>query len=364
MEEMVGGLSPSSFSGGEFWSNKRVFITGHTGFKGGWLSLWLQALGAQVHGYALEPNTDPNFFTLARVADGMQSNIGDVRDQILLTATLRKCQPEIVFHLAAQPLVRASYGEPVKTYATNVMGTVHLLEAVRQTPSVRAVVNVTTDKCYENREWAWGYRESDTLGGYDPYSNSKGASELVSASYRSSFFCRSEVALATARAGNVIGGGDWSEDRLVPDLLRAFHAQEAASIRNPFAVRPWQHVLEPLSGYLQLAERLFADGKAFAEAWNFGPLDEDAKSVAWIATELAGLMGGAAKWIAEDGDHPHEAHFLKLDISKARTQLGWTPRLRLAEALRLTAEWVRQHEAGQDMRVASLSQIYNYQKLN
>lgn len=359
---MVGDLFPSLFSSGAFWRNKRVFITGHTGFKGGWLSLWLQELGAQVHGYALEPNTYPNFFSSARVAEGMQSTIGDVRNHVALAAALQKNKPEIVFHLAAQPLVRASYDDPIKTYTTNVMGTVHLLEAIRQTSGVKAVINVTTDKCYENREWAWGYREGDSLGGYDPYSNSKAASELVSASYRSSFFNKSGVALATARAGNVIGGGDWSVDRLVPDLLRAFQAHEAANIRNPLAIRPWQHVLEPLSGYLQLAERLYTDGKAFAEAWNFGPLDEDAKPVAWLAEELTRLIGGTAKWKVEAGDSPHEAHFLKLDISKARAELGWTPRLRLADALRLTVEWTDQHKVGQDMRTASLSQIHNYMK--
>ena len=350
----------------EFWRGKRVFVTGHTGFKGSWLCLWLQELGADVHGYALAPNTEPNLFTLARVADGMQSQIGDVRDLAALQAALHRAQPEIVLHLAAQPLVRASYADPVTTYATNVMGTVHLLEAVRHANSVRAVVNVTTDKCSENREWDWGYRESDPMGGYDPYSNSKGAAELVSAAYRSSFFnpathAQHGVALATARAGNVIGGGDWAADRLIPDLLAALQAERPAQIRNPHATRPWQHVLEPLRGYLQLAERLYTEGPAFAEGWNFGPADEDAKPVGWIAAELTRLWGGNARWATDGGEHPHEAHYLKLDISKARARLQWTPQLRLPEALRLTVDWARQHQAGNDMRAATLLQIQKYQ---
>ena len=360
MEAMVNSSPVFLLSSDAFWNKKRVFITGHTGFKGGWLSLWLQYVGAEVHGYALDPNSDPNFFTSARVSDGMQSTIGDVRDYPSLTAALQKCKPEIIFHLAAQPLVRESYNDPVKTYSTNVMGTVHLLEAVRQTPGVRAIVNVTSDKCYENQEWAWGYREIDALGGHDPYSNSKGVSELVSSCYRNSFFKTSEITLATARAGNVIGGGDWSADRLVPDILRALQTSQAAVIRNPLATRPWQHVLEPLSGYLRLAERLYTEGNSFAEAWNFGPLDDEAKSVGWIATELTQLFGSTATWVADASNQPHEAHFLKLDISKARARLGWTPRLLLADALRLTVDWARQHEAGQDMHVASLSQIRNY----
>jgi len=351
----------------DFWRGKRVFLTGHTGFKGSWLSLWLQDLGAKVHGYALAPNTEPNLFTLARVADGMQSTIGDVRDLTSLTVALHKAQPEIVLHLAAQPLVRASYADPVATYSTNVMGTVHLLEAVRHVGGVKAIVNVTTDKCYENREWDWGYRESDVLGGYDPYSNSKGASELVTAAYRNSFFNSGQytshgVAVATARAGNVIGGGDWAADRLVPDLIGALQANIPARIRNPYAIRPWQHVLEPLGGYLQLAERLCNDGPAFGEAWNFGPQEDDTKPVAWIAAELCKLWGESASWVADAGDHLHEAHYLKLDISKARARLPWTPRLRLSDALQLTVDWTRQ-QPGQDARALTLAQINIYKAL-
>lgn len=363
-QSTVEGLGVSS----NFWRGRRVFLTGHTGFKGSWLSLWLQTMGAEVHGYALAPSTQLNLFDLARVADGMTSTIGDVRDLAGLTVALQTARPEIVLHLAAQALVRASYADPVGTYATNVMGTVHLLEAVRQTSGVRAVVNVTTDKCYENREWDWGYRESDVLGGYDPYSNSKGASELVTSAYRSSFFHPAKhaehgVALATARAGNVIGGGDWAVDRLIPDLLAALQSSQPARIRNAHATRPWQHVLEPLRGYLLLAESLYTKGAVDGEAWNFGPQDDDAKPVEWIATEITRLWGGNASWVADPGDHPHEAHYLKLEISKARARLDWTPRLRLSDALRLTVDWTRQYHAGADMRSVTLSQIQNYQAL-
>lgn len=350
----------------EFWQGRRVFLTGHTGFKGSWLSLWLQHLGAEVSGYALAPPSDPNLFTLARVERDMYSQIGDVRDLATLSKALQQTRPEIVLHLAAQSLVRASYNDPVATYSTNVMGTVHLLEAVRKTTGVKAVVNVTTDKCYENREWDWGYRESDPMGGYDPYSNSKGAAELVSAAYRNSFFNQAThdshgVALATARAGNVIGGGDWAEDRLVPDMLAALRSNTPARIRNPHAIRPWQHVLEPLRGYLTLAERLYTDGPAFAQAWNFGPQDDDAKPVSWIAAELTRLWGHEASWVTESGEHPHEAHYLKLDISKARARLPWAPLLRLSDALRLTVDWARQQHNGDDMHAATLSQIHSYQ---
>ena len=271
----------------DFWRGRRVFLTGHTGFKGGWLALWLQRLGADVTGYALDPPTTPSLFAVARVGAGMRSIINDIRDAETLAQAMREAQPEIVIHMAAQPLVRYSYQAPVETYATNVMGTVHLLEAVRQTDSVRAVVNVTSDKCYENREWVWGYRENEPMGGYDPYSNSKGCAELVTAAYRNSYFNPAQysqhgVALASARAGNVIGGGDWAEDRLIPDILRAIAAGEAVNIRSPHAIRPWQHVLEPLSGYLLLAQRLIEDGPAHAEGWNFGPSEEDARPVQWI----------------------------------------------------------------------------------
>ena len=352
----------------EFWRNKRVFLTGHTGFKGSWLSLWLQDLGAKVTGYALEPPTNPNLFVEAKVADGMHSIIGDIRDLESLQLALTDVRPEIVIHMAAQPLVRLSYDHPVETYATNVMGTVHLLESVRLVGGVKAIVNVTTDKCYENREWEWGYRENEPMGGYDPYSNSKGCSELVSAAYRSSFFNKSQfgrhgVALSTARAGNVIGGGDWARDRLIPDVLAAFQQHLPVTIRNPHSLRPWQYVLEPLRGYLLLAEKLYNQGADYAEGWNFGPNDEDARSVGWIVEQLVNMWGGDASWIQDSGDHPHEANYLKLDISKAKARLGWHPRLRLEESLRLIVNWTQARLEGEDVRAFSLGQIRAYQTL-
>jgi CDP-glucose 4,6-dehydratase len=343
-----------------FWRGKRVLLTGHTGFKGGWLSLWLQQLGADLQGLALAPPAGDSLFGSARIGAGMASAIGDVRDLAFVTRTLAAFRPEIVIHMAAQPLVRQSYVEPVQTYATNVMGTVHLLEAVRRTPGVRAVVNVTTDKCYENREWTWGYREDEPMGGHDPYSNSKGCAELVSSAYRRSFFQQGGPALATARAGNVVGGGDWATDRLVPDVLRAFEKDEPVVIRSPHSTRPWQHVLEPLSGYLVLAQRLCNDGAAFAEGWNLGPRDEDARPVHWIVERLAQLWGGGARWQLDDGAHPHEAHALKLDISKARARLGWQPRWRLAETLGHIVTWHRAWLAGEDVRALCLRQIDLY----
>lgn len=348
-----------------FWSGKRVFLTGHTGFKGSWLCLWLQSLGAEVTGYALEPPTNPSLFEVARVGEGMRSIIADIRDLPTLQQALREAQPEIVIHLAAQPLVRYSYQNPVETYATNVMGAVHLLEAVRHTPSVRAVVNVTSDKCYENREWVWGYREHEPMGGYDPYSSSKGCAELVTAAWRRSFFppadyARHGVALASARAGNVIGGGDWAADRLVPDLIAAFAAGRPAVIRNPPAIRPWQHVLEPLSGYLRLAEKLYYEGAAFAEGWNFGPDEADAQPVVWIANRLVELWGEGACWQPDGGHHPHEAHDLKLDCAKAKARLGWMPRWPLIVALRRIVAWQRALQAGEDMRAWSLAELADY----
>ena len=343
-----------------FWRGKRVLLTGHTGFKGGWLALWLQQLGAQVQGLALAPSGEHNLFDAARVGDGMASAIGDIRDLAFVSRTLAAFRPEIVIHMAAQSLVRLSYAEPVATYATNVMGTVHVLEAVRQTSGVRAVINVTTDKCYENREWAWGYREDEPMGGHDPYSNSKGCSELVSSAYRRSFLKQGGTALATARAGNVIGGGDWATDRLVPDILGAFEVGRPAIIRNPHSTRPWQHVLEPLSGYLVLAQRLWSDGAAFAEGWNLGPRDEDARPVEWIAERLVRQWGGDARWQLDGGAHPHEANYLKLDISKARARLGWQPRWHLAEALEHIVTWHRAWLAGDDVRALCLSQIDRY----
>jgi CDP-glucose 4,6-dehydratase len=343
-----------------FWRGKRVLLTGHTGFKGGWLSLWLQQLGAEVQGLALAPPLEANLFCAARVGAGMASAIGDIRDLAFVSATMAAFRPEIVIHMAAQPLVRLSYAQPVETYSTNVMGTVHVLEAVRRTPGIRAVVNVTTDKCYENKEWVWGYREGEAMGGHDPYSSSKGCAELVCAAYRRSFFQERGPALATARAGNVIGGGDWATDRLVPDILRAFEKDEPAVIRNPNSTRPWQHVLEPLSGYLVLAQRLYDEGAAFAEGWNLGPCDEDARPVQWIVERLAQQWGGGACWSFDTGQHPHEAHHLKLDISKARARLGWQPRWRLGETLEHIVTWHRAWLAGEDVRALCLGQIDRY----
>ena len=352
----------------DFWHGKRVLLTGHTGFKGSWLSLWLQSMGAQVTGYALAPPTNPSLFDMADVGKGMTSVIGDIRDLANLQSVFAEHQPEIVIHMAAQPLVRYSYQNPVETYATNVMGTVHLLEAVRNPPGVKAVVNITTDKCYENREWVWGYRENEPMGGFDPYSNSKGCAELVSAAYRSSFFnadsyAQHGVATATVRAGNVIGGGDWAQDRLLPDVLAAFEQGRRANIRNPNATRPWQHVMEPLRGYLALAEQLFEHGPSFGEGWNFGPNDEDAKPVGWIVEQMAGLWGADAQWQIDTGEHPHEAHYLKLDISKARTRLNWHPALRLKDALALIIDWSKQRAAGANMRQLTLNQLQAYQAL-
>lgn len=351
-----------------FWKGKRVLLTGHTGFKGSWLSLWLQSLDAYLLGYALAPPTNPSLFEVADVEKGMTSVIGDIRDLAKLQGVFAEHRPEIVIHMAAQPLVRYSYENPVDTYSTNVMGTVHLLEAVRHTSGVKAVVNITTDKCYENREWVWGYRENEPMGGYDPYSNSKGCAELVSAAYRSSFFnagsyAQHGVALATVRAGNVIGGGDWARDRLIPDILAAFEQGKLADIRNPHAIRPWQHVLEPLRGYLTLAEQLYEKGSSYAEGWNFGPNDEDAKPVGWIVEQMDALWGEGARWQLDTGAHPHEANYLKLDISQARGRLDWHPALRLNDALKLIIDWSKQRLVGADMHQFTLSQITTYQTL-
>lgn len=350
-----------------FWQGKRVFLTGHTGFKGSWISLWLQSMGAQVTGFALAPNTTPSLFEVARVADGMTSIIGDVRDQAALKNALTEAQPEIVIHMAAQPLVRYSYANPVETYATNVMGTVHLLDAIRQMSGIKAVVNVTSDKCYENREWVWGYRENEAMGGYDPYSNSKGCSELVTAAFRSSYFnpadyAKHGVALASGRAGNVIGGGDWALDRLIPDIVRAIEEGREVVIRSPHAIRPWQHVLEPLSGYLALAEKLYTEGAQYAEGWNFGPHDHDAKPVAWIVEQLTQIWGdGAAYCIDAAAANLHEAHYLKLDCSKAHMQLGWQPRWNLRHTLEKISEWHKAQQAGGDMQTMTLQQIREYE---
>jgi len=354
------------------WHGKRVFLTGHTGFKGGWLALWLAKLGADVRGYALDPSTDPNLFTVARIGSVVEDIRGDIRDPAALESAMQSFAPEVVFHMAAQPLVRASYDDPIGTYETNVIGTARVLDSVRRTPSVRAVVSVTTDKCYENKEWVWGYRESDPLGGYDPYSSSKACAELVSAAYRQSYFpvahlAQHKVALATARAGNVIGGGDWSQDRLLPDLVRGFLAGEPVPIRRPFAIRPWQHVLEPLRGYIRLAEQLLStnpeQAARFATAYNFGPHDDDAKPVGWIVDKMTSFWGDGANWFIDEQEHVHEAGYLKLDASKARADLGWIPHLRLETALEWLVQWYRAWQAETDMHAFTLAQIDAYEAL-
>lgn len=342
----------------DFWRGKRVLLTGHTGFKGSWLALWLASRGARVAGYALEPPTTPSLFELAGVGRDVEDIRGDVRDADAVRQAIANHRPDAVFHLAAQPLVRHSYDAPLETYAVNVMGTAHVLEACRRTDSVRVAVVITTDKVYENAEWLWGYRENDRLGGHDPYSNSKACAELVTAAYRDSFFAKG-AAVATARAGNVIGGGDWARDRLVPDAMKAFAEGRTLRIRNPQAIRPWQHVLEPLAGYLMLAERLW-DDRSFAGAWNFGPSDDDARPVAEVAERLAALWGANAAVELEPGEKPHEAQLLKLDSSKARTSLQWKPRLDLDTALARVVEWYRLHASGGDVRALTLAQIDSY----
>ncbi len=349
-----------------FWRGKRVFLTGHTGFKGSWLALWLQELGAAVTGFALAPITTPNLFDAAHVADGMKSVIGDVRDASKLLAEVVAAEPEIVLHLAAQPLVRRSYADPVETYSTNVMGLVNLFEAIRSVDSVRAVVNVTSDKCYENQEWAYGYREIDAMGGHDPYSSSKGCAELITAAYRRSFFNASlqqssPVALASARAGNVIGGGDWSTDRLIPDILRAIADRRPVMIRNPTAIRPWQHVLEPLSGYLMLAERLSSkDAQAFSQGWNFGPSADDTRPVAWIVERMIQRWGEGASWERDPIAGPHEAHFLSLDCLKAHRDLGWRPVWNIGVTIEKIIDWHRAFIDGNNMQSVTLKQISDY----
>jgi CDP-glucose 4,6-dehydratase len=359
----------SAFPNRSFWQGRRVFVTGHTGFKGSWLCLWLESLGAKVTGYALEPPTEPNLFTQARVADGVASIHGDVRDYARLKRAIDECRPEVVLHMAAQSVVRRGYEDPVDTYSSNVMGTVHVLEAVRQLNRPCAVVNVTSDKCYANSEWVWGYRENEPMGGRDPYSNSKGCAELVTTAYRESFFppesmARHGIALGSARAGNAIGGGDWTSHQLIPDLIRAFLTGVPCQIRSPSSIRPWQFVLEPLRGYLILAERLSTDGPRHASGWNFGPVDSDAKPVSWIADELVRLWGAGAKWTYDAGtEHPREAHFLKLDASKASAGLNWRPAVHLAVALEWIVEWNRGLRQGVDLRSQTQSQIARYEAL-
>jgi CDP-glucose 4,6-dehydratase len=344
----------------DFWRGKRVFMTGHTGFKGSWLSLWLQSMGAKLHGFALSPPTQPNLYTEARVGDGMSSTIADIRNADTVKDCMKAFQPEIIIHLAAQSIVRQSYSNPVETYATNVMGTVHVLESARQADSVRCILNITSDKCYENQERTRGYCENEPMGGHDPYSSSKGCAELVSSAYRRSFFQSGSVALATARAGNVIGGGDWAADRLIPDILRSFQRDQPAFIRNPDAIRPWQHVLEPLSGYLILLQSLWSDGQKFAEGWNFGPNDDDVKPVRWIADLMASRWSSDAAWEMDSKSHPHEANYLKLDISKARQRLAWQPRWSLDITLSKIIAWHKAWAAQQDMRAYCLKEISDY----
>jgi CDP-glucose 4,6-dehydratase len=339
------------------WAGRRVLVTGHTGFKGGWLSLWLHHLGAEISGLALEPPTVPSFFAQTSLEELVQHRIADVRDEAAVRQVVAEARPELVFHLAAQPLVRYSYGHPVETYATNVMGTVHVLEACRHVDSVKGVVCITTDKCYENREWVWPYRESDPMGGHDPYSSSKGAAEIIISAYRRSY--PQGPLIASVRAGNVIGGGDWALDRLVPDIVRALLRNEAVQIRNPASVRPWQHVLEALGGYLVIAERLLDGDRGVASAYNFGPAEDDAKPVSWIVEEMLQAWGGG-RWVSPEGEQPHEAVLLRLDCSKARAELGWEPRLRLGEALRRVVEWHRHVANGGDAREISLAQVADY----
>lgn len=347
------------------YKGRRVFVTGHTGFKGSWLCLLLHHLGAEVYGYALQAPTNPALFEEAAIDELIHSCIGDIRDYELLLKTLQEVQPEIVIHMAAQPLVLESYKNPRETYEINVMGTVNLLEACRMVKSVKVIVNVTTDKCYENKEWHWGYRENESMGGYDPYSNSKGCAELVSSSFRNSFFNPKEyerhgVGLATARAGNVIGGGDWANDRLIPDFMRAISEGREVKIRSPYAIRPWQHVLEPLTGYLKLAAALYTEGAKYAEGWNFGPDDSDAHPVAWITDTLCRKWGEGARYSIDTDPQPHEATYLKLDCSKAKAVLGWYPKWNIERTLASIVAWNKAYLAGEDMRVVTENQIKEY----
>ena len=357
MGRLKGKVNPA------FWKGKKVFITGHTGFKGSWLSLWLQEMGAYVKGYALEPNTFPNLFTQANVAHNMHSEIGDITDLNHIAESMKAFNPEVLIHMAAQPLVRLSYQEPVLTYATNVMGTVNVLEAARKCSNLKAIVSVTTDKCYENKEWAWGYRENEAMGGHDPYSSSKGCAELVTAAYRKSFFNDENSAfLASARAGNVIGGGDWSADRLIPDILRAFEKKEPVIVRNPLSTRPWQHVLEPISGYLVLAQHLFEEGSNIAEGWNFGPKEEDCKSVSWILDKMVTNWGKGVSWELDKNNNPHEAGYLKLDCSKAAMRLNWLPKWNLEYTLGSIINWHQHYIAQKNIQEQCLLEIAKYQK--
>jgi len=348
-----------------FYQGRKVLITGHTGFKGSWLSILLNWLGAEVYGYALNPNTNPSLFELARIDQIVASEIGDIRNHDHLSEVIKKIQPEIIIHMAAQPLVRESYRNPRETYEINVMGTVNLLDISRHIGSIKAILNVTTDKCYENKEWHWGYRENEPMGGYDPYSNSKGCSELVTSSFRSSFFNPKEytkhgVALASARAGNVLGGGDWSEDRLIPDFIRSIINGEKVKIRSPYAIRPWQHVLEPLSGYLNLCQKLYTYGPDFAEGWNFGANDIDAKNVEWVTAKICEFWGEGAGYEIDTAPQPHEASYLKLDCSKAKVLLGWNQKWNVEFTLKMIVEWYKDYLKNADLRNVCLNQIEMY----
>ena len=344
----------------KFWSGKKVFLTGHTGFKGSWLSHWISELTANLYGYSLEPPTKPSLFDDSKVKQTLSSHTyGDIRDFQSLSAAVKKARPEIVIHMAAQPLVRESYNAPVETFSANVIGTVNVLEAARQAGSVKAIVNITTDKCYENKEWLWPYRENDRLGGHDPYSASKACAEITASAYRDSFLAEAGIHLASVRAGNVIGGGDWATDRLIPDIFRAIDRNETLNIRSPNAVRPWQHVLEPLSGYLLLAEKLYEQGEEFSGAWNFGPNDGDTKPVSWIVDRLCAQIPGS-NWKTDNAKKPHEAALLKLDSTKAKTKLGWVPRWNLEVALKKTLEWHQAWRKGDDMAALTIAQIQSY----
>jgi CDP-glucose 4,6-dehydratase len=343
-----------------FWKGKRVFLTGHTGFKGSWLSLWLEDMGAVVRGFSLEPYTEPSLFEVAKVSLGIESEIGDIRDYEKLKSSLESFSPNIILHLAAQPLVRDSYEDPLGTYETNVMGTANLLQASRWLSDLKSIVVVTTDKCYENREWEWGYRENEAMGGFDPYSSSKGCAELVTSAFRRSFFQSTDVAIASARAGNVIGGGDWSKDRLIPDVLRSYNQGDLVVIRNPKATRPWQHVIEPLSGYLILAEELYNRGSALAEPFNFGPRDEDCQSVESILNTINVNWEDCPGWKLDDQANPHEARFLKLDISKAKDKLNWTPKWNLESTIKRIVDWNKAFNRQEDMRQYCINEIKSY----
>jgi CDP-glucose 4,6-dehydratase len=343
----------------DFWQGKRVFLTGHTGFKGSWLSLWLTSLGATVKGYALSPPTMPSLFNEAKIDSIIDSQIGDIRDQDALHNSMTIFNPDVLIHMAAQPLVRYSYDAPIETYEVNVIGTAKVLEVARSCINLKAIVNITTDKCYENDGRSQGYKESDSMGGYDPYSSSKGCAELVASAYRHSFLQDQGIGVASVRAGNVIGGGDWADDRLIPDILRSFEKNEPVVIRNPKATRPWQHVLEPLSGYLILAQKLYEDQKEYAEGWNFGPNEQDVKPVDWILDKIISKWPNSS-WELDQNSNPHEAVFLKLDIVKAKSKLGWQPVWELSYTLEKIIGWHRAWLDKEDMQAVCLAEIEEY----